>query len=67
MPSLFLLDIYLCFDKVFHQIVEISMRTNCVPLSLFLWCYESQLMATFQKDPIDCLIFYLCACPKTGL
>jgi hypothetical protein len=36
---------------VFHQIVGIPVETNCAPLidDLFLYCYESQIMAKLKK------------------
>ena len=36
---------------MFHQIVGIPVETNCAPLidDLFLYCYESQIMAKIKK------------------
>ena len=47
-------NIYVRFgNKVYRQVVGISMGTNCAPLitDLFWYCYESQFMTKLSKDP----------------
>ena len=50
----FLLDnIYIRFgSKLYRQIVDIPMGTNCVPLiaDLFLFCYERDFMLSLSED-----------------
>ena len=50
----FLLDnIYIRFDsKLYGQIVDIPMSTNCAPLvaDLFLFCYERDFMLSLSED-----------------
>ena len=40
-------------NKIYRQVVGITMGTNCAPLiaDLFLYCYESQFMTKLHKDP----------------
>ena len=52
----FLLDnIFIRFDtKLYRQVVEIPMGTNCVPLvaDLFLFCYERDFMMSLSGDKL---------------
>ena len=50
----FLLDnIFIRFGtKLYRQVVEIPMDTNCAPLvaDLFLFCYEGEFMMSLSED-----------------
>ena len=50
----FLLDnVFIRFDtKLFRQVVEIPLGTNCAPLvaDLFLFCYEKDFMMSISDD-----------------
>ena len=50
----FLLDnIFIRFgSKLYRQVVEIPMDTNCAPLvaDLFLFCYEGEFMMSLSED-----------------
>jgi hypothetical protein len=57
----FLIDnIFVMFGGyVFQQIVGISLRTNCVPFFLYIFCFEADFMQRLLKKPRKKIVRYL--------